>query len=79
MKKTSLPFISIKGFKILIKRHFYTKFSTTREFRSIVSIEFRDHAMELKTDTNIGHTILTHGYLISRNSQQPTCINTACG
>ena len=26
----------------------------------------------------IGHTRLTHGYLIIRNDQQATCLNVAC-
>ena len=27
----------------------------------------------------IGHNRLTHGHLMSRNNQQPTCGNAACG
>ena len=27
----------------------------------------------------IGQTRLTHGHLMSRNNQQPTCGNVACG
>ena len=40
----------------------------------------RNRQYEVKLSRiRIGHTRLTHGHLMTRNSQQPTCGSAACG